>query len=71
MAGTDAFFGVNAAGTWRVRVPEPFTLAAAGLSIEGVEAGPDSLIDRFLTESGHPAARDLEIAAPAMTEPQL
>ncbi len=71
MAGTDAFFGVNAAGTWRVRVPEPFTLAAAGLSIEGVEAGPDSLIDRFLTGSGHPAARDLEIAAPAMTEPKL
>lgn len=71
MAGTDAFFGVNGAGTWRVRVPEPHTLAAAGLSIEGVEAGPDSLIDRFLTEAGHPAALELEIAAPAGAEPKL
>ncbi len=71
MAGTDAFFGVHGAGTWRVRVPEPFTLAAAGLSIEGVAAGPDSLIDRFLDESGHPAARELQIAAPAALEPRL
>ncbi len=71
MAGTDAFFGVHSAGTWHLRVPEAFSVTAAALSIEGVEAGPDSLIERFLTDQGYPAAGDVQIAAPLVSEPNL
>lgn len=62
LAGTDAFFGTPAAGTWRLGVPEGYSVEAAGLSIEGVAGGPGSLIDTFLGQEGHPAADTLEIA---------
>ncbi len=71
LAGTDAFFGAGVAGEWRVRVPAPHRLVAAGLAIEGVAAGPGSLIDAWLDSRGHHAHPAIELAAPHDPDPTL
>ncbi len=71
LAGTDAFFGGGVAGEWRVRVPAPYRLVAAGLAIEGVAAGPGSLIDAWLASRGLSSDRKIELAAPHDRDPRL
>ncbi len=63
LAGTDAFFGTPVAGTWQLTVPEGYRVEAAGLSIEGIAGGEQSLVDTFLETRGYPTTPRIAAAA--------